>query len=237
MIKKIIIPLLFMILALQACLKDPDPVPQTIDTYEYYYNYLTEPYDIQWEFDDQVIGSGHSYGMPAHGIIQLDTTEQSVLFKTRNQDTDMLLDSLSYTLYQNGAFMLALIGNEAEPHLLCEPVDTRFPSEGMIKIRFLHAAATLDPVDIYIGGDLPEDRVLSGFDYTTVSEYLEVTEEKLWTAIIVTPAYTLPADSTIVSYYVNTVFQTGWSFLCVLAHSDNSIESPYGLQVDDQPVN
>lgn len=236
MIKKIVPPILFITLTFQACLKDPDPIPQSINTYEFYYNYLTESYDTQWEVNDQVITSGLSYGNPAQGIIQLDSSVQTVLFTTRNPETGNLLDSLSYTLYENGAFMLALLGNEEAPQLLCETLDTRFPDAGKIKVRFLHAAATLAPVDVYIGGDQPEDKALPGLDYSTVSEYLEVTEEKLWTAIVVTPANTLPADSTIVSYYVNTIFQTGWSFLCILGHSDNSIESPYQLLVDDQPV-
>jgi hypothetical protein len=236
MIKKIAAPFLFIFVFLTGCQEDPDPLPQTIDTYQYYYNYITEAFDLQWEIDGEVIGSGHTYGIPAEGVIQLDQVEQEVLFQTRNPDTGLMLDSLSCLLYENGFYMLAQLGSEQEPHLLCKALDSRPPTSGMVKYHFMHAAASMDPVDIYIGGDQPEDKVLSGLDYSSVSEYLETTEERLWTAILVTPANTLPADSTILSYTVNTLFQICRTYLCTIGHSENSIESSYQMQVDEHPV-
>jgi hypothetical protein len=236
MIKYFAVPLLVLLMFLQGCLPDPDPVTQTINTYEFYYNYLTEAYDVTWEIDDRVIGTGHSYGVPAQAAEVLDSAQQEVKIGVRSSDSDLMIDTLSCLLYENGSFMVALLGNEDEPYLLCEPMDTRYPSPGMVKLRFLHAAATMDPVDIYIGGDLPENKALSGVGYTSVTEYLEFTEEALWNAIVITPANTVPADSTILSYTVNPIFQTGWVYLCIIGHSENSIESSYMLQVDDQPV-
>ena len=235
MIKYVAAPLLVLLISLQGCLKDPEPGPQTINTYEYYYNYLTEDYDLQWEIDDAVIGTGHSYGYPAQAQFDIDSAEQEVLFRVKNSESGEQVDSISCLLFQNGFYMIAQLGNEEEPHVVCELMDTRSSSAGLVKLRFMHAAATMDPVDIYIGGDLPEDKVLSSVAYTTVTEYIESSEEKLWNAIIVTPANTLPADSTILSYKVNTIFQTGWTYLCVVAHSENTIESSYMLQVDEQP--
>lgn len=236
MIKKIAGPLLFMFVLLSGCLEDPDPLPQTIDTYQFYYNYLTEAYDLQWEIDGEIIGTGHTYGIPAGAVIQLDQVEQEVLFQTRNPDSGVMLDSLSCLLFENGSYMLAQLGSEEEPHLLCKALDSHPPTTGMIKFHFMHAAATMNPVDIYIGGDQPEDKVLSGLDYTSVTEYLESTQEKFWEAIIVTPTNSLPADSTILSYTVNTIFQIGRTYLCTIGHSENSIESAYQIQVDEHPV-
>ena len=261
---KIAIPLVIPLLLLQACQEEPDPIPDTIDTYQSYYNYLLEPYPVQWEIDDEIIGTGHEYGIPAQAIISLDSVEQELhipgldmqlLFnriqaiisldsveqelhiQTRDSESGLWLDSLSHTMHESGAYMIALLGSEEEPHLMCEPMDTRPPASGMIKLRFLHTGPVLGLVDIYIGGDLAENKVLSGVDYTFVTEYVEATEENLWEAVIVTPANTLPADSTILSYTVNTIFRTGWIYLCTIGHSENSIESSYQIQVDDQPVN
>lgn len=236
MIKKIAAPFLFMIVLLTGCLEDPDPLPQTINTYHYFYNYVTEDFDLQWEIDDEILGSGHTYGVPAEAVIQLDQVEQEVLFLTRNPDSGVMLDTLSCLLFENGLYMLAQLGNEEEPHLLCKALDSRPPTSGRIKYHFMHAAASMNPVDIYIGGEKPEDKVLSGLDYTSVSEYLETTEERLWTAIVITPANTLPADSTILSYAVNSIFQIGRTYLCTIGHSENSDESPYEMHVDEHPV-
>lgn len=234
--KKIVAPLLLLIFSLQSCLKDPDPIPQTINSYQFYYNYLLESFDVQWEIDEKVIGSDHSYGYPAEAMTILDQSEQEVLFRVSNTDNGNLIDSLSYMLMENFSYMVAILGTEDEPHLLCEPLDTRRPSAGMIKVRFLHAAAAMGPVDIYIGGDLPENKALAGTSYPTVSEYLEFTEEKLWDAVIVTPADSLPADSTILSYTANIVFRTGSVYLCTIGHSNNSIESSFQMVADDQAV-
>jgi hypothetical protein len=139
-------------------------------------------------------------------------------------------------MFENGAYMIALLGTEEEPNLICEVMDTRIPSTGRVKFRFLHASKTMGPVDIYIGGDQAEYLALADVDFTHVSEYLEATEEKLWTSIIVAPANSLPADSTILEYTTNNIFQTGRIYLCTIGHISNSSESSYQMQVDVQPV-
>lgn len=236
MIKKIAIPFLVPIILLQSCLGESDPIPETIDTYHYYYNYLLESYALQWEIDEIILGSGHAYGIPAEAIVTLDETEQEVLIRSRNAENEQLIDSLSYTMYEHGAYMIALLGDEEEPNLICEVMDTRVPSTGRVKFRFLHASDTLGPVDIYIGGDQAEYLALAEVDFSDVSEYLEATEEQLWTSVIVTPANSLPGDSTILEYTANTIFQTGGIYLCILSHISDSNDSPFQIQVDNQPV-
>jgi len=236
MIRKIAVLLVIPMMLLQSCLGDPEPIPESIDTYHYYYNYLLESYSLQWEIDDVIIGSNHTYGIPAEAIVTLDEIEQEVLIRTRNTENKQLLDSLSYAMFEYGAYMIALLGTEEEPHLLCEPMDTRRPSTGRVKFRFLHTAEAMGPVDIYIGGDQPEHLALTAMDFTQVSEYLEATQQLLWTSVIVTPAYSLPADSTILEYTANNIFETGWIHLCILEHTSSSSESPFQIQVDDQPV-
>jgi len=233
---KIAVPLVIPLLLLQACLKDPDPLPDTIDTYHFYYNYLLEPYAVQWEIDDEVVGTGHSYGIMASGIISLNQVEEEVLIQTRDSESGLLIDSLSHTMIENDAYLIAILGNEEEPHLICETMETSAPAMGMIKYHFLHTSPVLGLVDIYIGGNLAENKVLSGVEYGSVTEYAEATEDNMWEAVIVTPANILPVDSTILSYTSNTIFRTGWSYLCIIGHSDNSIESSYQIQVDSQPV-
>lgn len=235
MIRKIAV-LVIPLFLLQSCLGDPEPTPESIDTFLYFYNYLLEAYDLRWDIDETIIGNGHSYGIPAQAVFALNEPEQEVLVQSRNSENNMLIDSLSYTLYENGAYMIVLMGTEQEPHLLCEPMDPRRPSAGMVKFRFLHTAEAMGPVDIYIGGDQAEHLALAAMDYTHVSDYLEATEQQLWTSVIVTPAGSPPADSTILEYTANNIFETGWIHLCILEHISNSVESSYQIQVDDQPV-
>ena len=236
MMKKIVVPLLLPILLLQSCLGDPDPIPESIDTYHYYYNYLLESYAVQWEIDDDIIGSGHEYGIPAEAIVSLTGAEQEVLIRSRNAENEFLVDSLSYTMFENAAYMIALMGTEEETKLICEVMDTRVPSSGRVKFRFLHASESMGPVDIYIGGDQSEYLALANVDFTQASEYLEASEEQIWTSIILAPANSLPADSIILEYTANNIFQNGGIYLLIINHISNSTNSPYQIQVDYQPV-
>ena len=231
-----IIALLLPLMLLQSCLKDLEPITETIDTYHYYYHNLMEEYDLQWEIDDAVIGSGHSYGTPAQAVFSLNEPEQEVLIRAANSDNGLLIDSLSHLMFESASYMIALMGTTDEPHLLCEPMDTRMPSAGMIKFRFLHTSEALGPVDIYIGGSDAEHLALPAMEYTQLSEYQETSEERIWTSVIVTPSNTLPADSIILEYMANTLFRTGGIYLCILEHENSSSESSFQIQADDQPV-
>jgi len=232
---KTAVPILVMVLSLTACLKDNEPLPQTINTYHYYYNYLLEPYNLEWEIDGEFIGS-HPYGSAALAIIQLDTTPQELVFRTLNSESGTAIDSLSSLLFENRSYMLAMLGTEEEPHLMCEVMDTRYPTAGTVKYRFLHTAPGLGPVDVYAGGDLPENRIFSGVDYQEVTEYYESPEEDIWEAVLITPADMLPADSIILSYTVNQVFRSGWVYLCTIGHIDPDTTSDIEMQVFEQPI-
>jgi hypothetical protein len=234
--RKITILLLIPLMFLQSCLGDPDPLPETIDTYHYYYNNLLESYDLRWDINEVLIGSGHSYGFPAQAIVSLDMPEQDVLIRASNSDNGQLIDSLSYTMFENNAYMIAVMGTEEEPHLICETLDPRAPSPGMVKYRFLQTSEALGPVDIYVGGDLEEHLVLEAMDYTQLSDYFESSQLQLWTSVIVTPASMLPADSTILEYTANNVFEPGRIHLCILEHANSSPESSFQITVDDHPV-
>ena len=236
MMRKIAIPVLIPLMVFQSCLKEPDPLPESIDTYHYYYNNLLESYDLKWEIDESVIGTGHSYGYPAQAVVSLETPEQQVLVKALNADNSQLIDSLSHTLYEYNSYMIAVMGTEEEPHMFCEQLDTRKPSPGMIKYRFLHTSEVLGPVDIYIGGNQPEHLALSAMDYTQLSGYHEASQQQLWASVIMTPAGISPADSTILEYTANNIFEPGWIHLCIIEHTLSSPESSFQIQVDDHPV-
>jgi hypothetical protein len=228
--------LLVTFMLLHSCLADMDPLPDTIDTYHYYYNNLMEEYDLQWEVDDALIGNGHSYGIPARATVSLTEPEQEVQIRAFNSENSLLIDSLSYRMFESFSYVIALMGTSENPHLLCEAMDTRMPSAGMVKLRFLHTAEALGDVDIYIGGSEAEHLAFTAMEYAHLSEYQETSEEQIWTSVIVTPANMLPADSTILEYTANRIFRTGGVYLCILEHESSSIESSFQIQAHDQAV-
>jgi len=233
MLNKIAFATVVLLLMIQSCLEDREPLSGYPDTYLRYYNNLLESYDLQWELDEVVIDSGQSYGVPDRERFYLDYEEQEVLIRTRNSENDLLIDSLYCFMGVNGKYMIAIMGTEMNPYLIFEPMDIRIMSN--VRFRFLHTSEAMGPVDIYIGGDQPEHLALTALDYTQVSEYLHATEEEIGTSIIVTPASKLPNDSTILEYTANANFQSPGIYLCILEHVSSSNESSFQMQIDPQP--
>jgi len=233
MFKKIAITLIVPLLMIQSCQGDREPLPGPPDAYLVFYNNLLESYDLQWEIDEVVIGSDHSYGVRDQAYVHILFEEQEVLIRTRNSENHLLIDSLYCYMGVGGKYMIAIMGTEENPNLICKPMDTRTTSN--VKFRFINTSEALGPVDIYIGGDQREHRALTALDYTQLSEYFHATEEEIKTSIIVTPATILPTDSTILEYTNNSIFQSPGIYLCILEHVSSSNESPYQIQIDPQP--
>ena len=131
--------------------------------------------------------------------------------------------------------MVSIVGSEEEPSMLCDTMDTSFPTQGMVKMRFLQASESMGAIDIYIGGELPEHKKLTGISYGQLSEYVEATQESFWNAVIVTPAESAPADSTILSYTENTNFIPNKTYFGIINHNEVDPESSHRMQVFDQP--
>ncbi len=234
--KKIVVLLMGSLLFFPGCLGDPDPVPETIEARLVFYNNLMEPDKVVWEVDNSVSLSGQSYGLPAEGVAELEDYSQLVHIKASSLEGGIALDSLDYHLDPFRYYMISILGTEEEPHLICDTMDTAFPTLGLMKMRFLQAAENMGTIDIYVGGGTPEHRILSGIEYSRLSDYVEASQESFWHAIIITPTGILPGDSTILSYTVNNSFIPNNTYLGIINHTEIDPESSFRMQVFNQPV-
>ena len=234
--KKIIVLLLGSLLFFPSCLGDHDPVPETIEARLIFYNNLMESDKVVWEVDQTGSVSGQPYGLPAEGVADLEDYSQLVHIKATTLDGGTALDSLDYHMDPFRYYMVAVLGTEEEPQLLCDTIDTAFPTIGLIKVRFLQASEGIGTIDIYVGGGTPEHLILSGIEYSQLSDYVEATQEAIWNAIIITPMGMLPADSTILSYTANNNFNPNKTYFGVINHTEIDPESSFRMQVFSQPV-
>jgi len=233
--KKILIVLLGSLILLPACFDDPIPGPENLTARLIFYNNLMEADKIIWKVEEAESTSGQSYGIPYEGTVEVGGYDYPVRIAASTLEGGVTLDSLDCSLDPFSYYMVSIIGTEEEPRLQCDSMDTSFPSPGMVKMRFLQASESMGEVDIYIGGDLPEHRRFIGIAYGQLSEYVEATEESFWTAIIVTPAQTAPADSIILSYTVNINFAHNKTYFGIINHNETDPESSFRMQVFDQP--
>jgi hypothetical protein len=234
--KKIVVLLMGSLLLFPGCLGDPDPIPDTIEARLIFYNNLMEPDKVVWEVDNSETLSGQSYGLPAEGVAKLEDFSQLVHIKVSTLEGGIALDSFDYHLDPFRYYMISILGTEEEPYLLCDTIDTGFPTIGLMKMRFLQAAENMGTIDIYVGGGTPEHRILSEIEYSQLSDYVEASQESFWNAIIITPTGILPGDSTILSYTVNNSFIPNNTYLGIINHTEIDPESSFRMQVFNQPV-
>jgi hypothetical protein len=233
--KKLIVIFLGLSLLLPACLDDPITGPETPEAGLIFYNNLLEADKVLWKVDETVSTVGQAYGVPIPGAVEVDGFAQQTRFVASTLDGGIGLDSFDLFLDPYRYYMISVMGTEEEPLLVSDTIDTSFPTLGLVKMRFLHASEAMGAVDIYVGGELPEHRKLTGITYGEISVYVEDTQESFWNAVIVTPADMTPGDSTLLSYTVNKNFIPNKSYFGIINHAEADPESSFRMQVFNQP--
>lgn len=232
----LIIPLVLLIV-LPACNKEPEsPIPEPIKSYFVIYNFLSEPYDVAWEIEDELVETVHPYGTSILEFSIMESEEKDLRFTVKESGGDRIITSIIHAAKQHLYYAVALMGNESDPIITIEPMELGKPSLGQIKLRIMHTAMELGPLDLYIGGSTPEHKVLSNIQIKTLSEYIEATQLDLWEAVILSPFNVAPEDSTLLSYTANDIFQPNKIFMGVIGHTTSSTNSTLHLQLFHQPV-
>ena len=232
--RKTMILLLGSLLMLSSCL-DPIETDDTLTSRLIYYNNLLETDKVVWTVDDAGSVAGQSYGVPAEVLIEVEAYSTQFRFDAATLDGEVSLGGFDYSMDPFRYYMITVMGSESDPILLCDTMDTSFPTIGMVKMRILHASESMGDVDLYVGGELPEHKKLTGVAYGQLSPYLEATQEAFWNAVIVTPAGQTPADSTILSYTINNTFVPNRTYFGIINHTESDPESSFRMQVFNQP--
>ena len=233
--RKLIVLLLGALLLLPSCLDDPDIPDPGLEARLIFYNNLMEADKVLWEVDQVETTTAQSYGIPVEGVAGLEGYSHQARIKASLLDAGASLDSLDYSLDPFRYYMVSLLGTEQETLLICDSMDTSYPTLGLVKMRFLQASQSMGAVDIYVGGALPEHLKASGVEYGQLSDYVESTHEAFWNAVIVSPADVLPADSTLLSYSANQSFLPNRTYFGIINHSEADPESSFRMQVFNQP--
>ena len=233
--KKLMLFLLGSLMLLPACLDDPITGPDTLQARLVFYSSLMESDKVIWKVDDIASVSEQSYGIPVEGVVEVEGFDHQVHLSASTLEGEVELGGLTYFLDPYRYYMISLVGTEDDAQLLCDSMDTSFPTLGLVKMRFLQASESMGSIDIYVGGELPEHRILSGVGFGQLSEYVEDTQESFWNAIIITPAEVTPEDSTILSYTVNNTFIPNKTYFGIINHTEVDPESSFRMQVFNQP--
>lgn len=233
---------LFLSIALlffSACSLDPDPeyqLPDPIRSYFILYNYLAEPYHLEWEVEGYALSVVHEYGGTILGFVNLDSAANDITFSAFRHYSSTRIQTVTYRMEENNYYMLAIMGREDSAHILCKPMDLESPASGMIKLCMIHASMAHDSLDIYVGGGSADQRIISGITYKEASGYLEVWPDDLSDSVVVSPHGSAPGiDTVLVSMTNPGIFHQDRIYLGVIGHPDPSDTTSLNLVFYDQP--
>jgi len=236
--KKLFIFFVFIPLLLASCKKDPEPQPVEIRSYVVITSLLKEAFDVSWDVDGVVVPVDQEYGSRILGAVLLTTDTEEISFTAKNADSGSLIESLLLTMDKDTYYLIVLYGSAEEPVLAIQELETTGPYTGEVKFQFLHAATTLDSVDVYMGGIEAEDREVTDLSFTEFSEYFEVSEYRARNSVTVTihgDAY--DPDKEILNYEYNDLILPNTSYLSVIAYaSGDPLESEFKLWLYDLPT-
>ncbi len=224
---------------LNGCLDDPgptSPVSGPIRSYFILYNFLTEPYDIRWEVDNNLVEAEHSFGDAILGFTSLDSTQQDVPVTVMSSDGTKLIEQALQPMKQDQYYIMAIMGSESAPRLVCDTMDLMPPPVGKIRLRFMQTMPGLEPLDLYIGGSSLDHQVFAGMKYGEFSDYTECTQEEIWESMQVTPQGISPEDSTLFSFSQNNIFYSRRIYLGIVRFSKSDTASAPQLLFYDHPL-
>jgi hypothetical protein len=216
---------------------DPDPLPGAIRSYCTLYNFLTEPVHVNWEVDEINVEGQHIYGLIVLGGVLLEEETEEISFVVKNAASGEIIESVLIKMTEGHYYQVVIFGTLENPVFLHQEVDSSPPESGNVRVQYLHATESLDSLDVYLGGTTPDKRVISGIDYTELSEYSEVSDYDNRASVIITPHDTIfNPGSELISYKYNDQIQVNNNYLTVIAPSGSSPGSPLALWLYAQPI-
>ena len=216
---------------------DPDPNPEEIRAYCNIYHLITGLDGVYWEVDGVEVTNKHTYGSILPGSIILESESEEILFTFKHPVSGAVMDSYMLTLEKDKNYTIILIGTVADPQLLFQEVETSRPQSGQVKFQFLHAAPEEDSIDIYMGGNTPDKRVVTDVDFRERTDNFEVKDSDVRASIIVSihdEAYN--QDNVLLSAIYNEEVKPGASYLSILAPSTFDPESEFSFWLYDLPL-
>jgi len=218
--KKPFIFLVLIPLLLVSCKKDPEPQPEEIRAYVSIVSLIRETFALTWVVDDIEVQDEQGYGSRLLGAVLLESDSEEISFTAKNSDTGAQIESLLLTMEKDKQYLIVLYGSADDPVLAFQEVESTRPQDGNVKFHFLHAASSLDSIDVYMGGTEVEDRVVEDLSFTEFSGYFEVLDYEARNSVVVSVhGDVYDPEKEILSYEYNDLIASNISYFSVLAYT------------------
>ena len=203
-----------------SCADEPEPEPEVIRAYCYFYHFIPTLGSVIWEVDDSEVPDEKLYASQFLGSLQLETATEEIVFTVKHAGTKEVLISQLFQLEQDKYYTIVVHGSEDDPSLLIREIDTSEPQSEQVKFQVLHSAPLQNSIDVYVGGSTPDQRDVSDLAYLSLTDHFEVKDYDARAAIIVSAhSEEYNQDSVLISSIYNEEIASRASYFSVLAPS------------------
>jgi hypothetical protein len=194
------LPLLLTLFILTSC-SDDDEGPIVLPPIEYenafidLFNYYDEGTVVSWYVDEALLEADQKFAFGAKREFEFDSNDKTIKLKAEDKNANVLVE-WTPKVEEGKLYYSSVTGPSGETKLIFGECDETAPAADHVRIRFIHSYSGVDAIDVYLGGETDEYKVVSNLEYTFLSQYIEVKHDELDVLLVCTPVGVDPDPDT-----------------------------------------
>lgn len=160
------------------------------------HNYINSDINVNWHQNSKLLFENQTYAFGGKTEIEWEENQNifTIAISNNNDNTEITSEQITVTNGKSySGFVYGTIGNET---LMVSENDITRPQSGNVRVQFMHLYDNLAGVDIYVGGETANDKIVTNLTYGNKSDYYEFTKADIDTRIIVTNTGIAPNNGT-----------------------------------------
>ncbi|WP_034062058.1 DUF4397 domain-containing protein [Lacinutrix jangbogonensis] len=232
--------LFFVLLILSSCSgsdSNEEPITPPTEFHKanvFMQNYYTENTLLNWGIEEIELIDNQNYAYGNKVEFEWETTKYSVLFDVTDSNNSHLISS-SHTLSNGKLYYASMIGSSAHKTMVFSELDETIPETGNVRVKYFNANQNIGAIDIYIGGETSDKKVVSNLNFGQLSSYIEVNHNDISSLVVVTPVGIAPhLDTNLLRLSDNTSHGNNSILIIALATLTNENSSELSYFVTEQ---
>lgn len=194
------LPLLLTLFSMTSC-SDDDEGPIVLPPIEYenahidLFNYYDEGSVVNWYTDEVLLEENQKFAFGATREFKFDSNDKTVKITATDKNSNVLTE-WTPKVEEGKLYYSAVTGPSGEAKLIFDECDETAPAADHVRIRFIHSYSGVAAMDIYLGGETADHKIVSNLEYTLFSEYIQVKHSELDVLLVCTPTGVDPNPDT-----------------------------------------